>query len=36
LESTAQNHINSDPNKYVVRVLNHGLNVLNGTMNKVK
>jgi uncharacterized sulfatase len=36
LEVPAKNQINSDPNKYVVRVLNHGLNVLNGTMNKVR
>ena len=28
--------IDSDNNKYVVRVLNHGLNELNGTLNKVK
>ena len=36
LENQAQNQINTDPNKYVVRVLNHGLNLLNGTSNKVR
>jgi hypothetical protein len=36
LEDQARNQINSDPNKYVVRVLNHGLNNLNETMNKVR
>ena len=36
LEDEAKNQINSDPNKYVVRVLNHGLNNLNETMNKVR
>ena len=28
--------IKNDPNKYVVRVLNHALNALNGTNNKVR
>ena len=32
----SQNLIDTDNNKYVVRVLNHGLNELNGTLNKVK
>ena len=36
LEKRSQNLIDSDTNKYVVRVLNHGLNELNGTSNKVK
>ena len=36
LEKQSQNLIDSDNNKYVVRVLNHGLNELNGTLNKVK
>ena len=36
LEKQSQNLIHSDTNKYVVRVLNHGLNVLNGSSNKVK
>lgn len=36
LEKKAQEHVDSDYNKYVVRVLNHGLNQLNGTSNKVR
>ncbi|MGB2252673.1 MAG: hypothetical protein ACPH28_02795, partial [Flavobacteriaceae bacterium] len=36
MESQAQKLIDKDPNKYVVRVLNHGLNNLNGTSNKVR
>ena len=36
LEKEVQNHIETDKNKYVVRVLNHGLNLLNGTSKKVK
>jgi len=36
LEKQSQNLIDSDTNKYVVRVLNHGLNELNGTSRKVR
>jgi uncharacterized sulfatase len=36
LEKQSQNLIDSDTNKYVVRVLNHGLNKLNGTLSKVR
>jgi hypothetical protein len=36
LEKQSQNLIDSDTNKYVVRVLNHGLNKLNGTWSKVR
>ena len=36
LEKQSQNLIDSDTNKYVVRVLNHGLNELNGTLRKVR
>tara|TARA_B100000941_G_scaffold202951_1_gene147794 strand:- start:4224 stop:6125 length:1902 start_codon:yes stop_codon:yes gene_type:complete len=36
LYSESKNLIKNDPNKYVVRVLNHALNVLNGTDNKVR
>ena len=36
LESEAQNLLHNDANKYVVRILNHGLNGLNGTLNKVR
>ena len=36
LEKEVQNHIETDKNKYVVRVLNHGLNLLNGTSKKVR
>ena len=36
LENQSQNLIDSDTNKYVVRVLNHGLNELNGTSRKVR
>ena len=36
LEKKVQEHIETDYNKYVVRVLNHALNQLHGTSNKVK
>ena len=36
LESESKNLVKNDPNKYVVRVLNHALNALNGTNNKVR
>ena len=36
LEKESKNLIKTDPNKYVVRVLNHAVNVLNGTENKVR
>ena len=36
LKNQAQNLINTDSNKYVVRTLNHGLNQLLGTSNKVR
>ena len=36
LEKQSQNLMDSDTNKYVVRVLNHGLNELNGTSRKVR
>ena len=36
LESKANNLIRTDSNKYVVRVLNHAINDLNGTSNKVR
>ena len=36
LESESKNLVKNDPNKYVVRVLNHALNIYNGTNNKVR
>tara|TARA_A100001011_G_scaffold248733_1_gene257083 strand:+ start:5570 stop:7465 length:1896 start_codon:yes stop_codon:yes gene_type:complete len=36
LEKKSKEIIKNDPNKYVVRVLNHALNVYNGTDNKVR
>jgi len=36
LEDKAQELIKTDYNKYVVRVLNHGLNQLRGTDNEVR
>ena len=36
LESKANNLIRTDSNKYVVRVLNHAINDMNGTSNKVR
>ena len=36
LEKKSNEMIKNDPNKYVVRVLNHALNVYNGTDNKVR
>ena len=36
LEKKSKGMIKNDPNKYVVRVLNHALNVFNGTENKVR
>ena len=36
LENQSQNLVSTDTNKYVVRVINHGLNQLNGTSIKVK
>jgi hypothetical protein len=36
LEKKTKEMIKNDPNKYVVRVLNHALNIYNGTDNKVR
>ena len=36
LEKKSKELIKNDPNKYVVRVLNHALNELNGTKKKVR
>ena len=36
LEKKSKEMIKNDPNKYVVRVLNHALNIYNGTDNKVR
>ena len=36
LEKKSKEMIKNDPNKYVVRVLNHALNIYNGTDNRVR
>ena len=36
LEKKSKEMIKNDPNKYVVRVLNHALNIYKGTNNKVR